>query len=324
MKNSKILTILMLAFVFTAFTSCSDDDDDTAAPTPSSSQKTIADLAIANDETDSLVVALSRAGLVTTFQNAGNYTVFAPNNAAFRAFLSAENFNSISDIPVGTLESVLKYHVLNTEVKAANLTDNTYGVTLNTASPDLDATVVEVDVTGGVKLNNNASVETPDIDASNGVIHIIDKVITTKNVVELAINDERFSSLVAALTAFNFGYTTILSGTGPFTVFAPTNQAFDNLIASNAAWNSLSDIDSLTLAGVLTYHVVNGSNVQSSELKQGDVITTLNTGTLSVDLSNGAQLITGNTMQAAVNIIVTDVQGNNGVIHAVEEVLLPQ
>lgn len=326
MKKLKFAALLLAAATTSlTFNACSDDDDDEPTPAPpATTEKSIADIAIENSETDSLVVALQAAGLVTTFQNPGTYTVFAPTNQAFREFLMDGGYSDIADIPVTALDAVLKYHVLGSEVKSGDLTDNTYGVTLNTASPDMDATVVEVDVTGGVKLNNNATVQTANVEASNGVIHIINKVITPKNVVELALSDERFSSLVAALTAYDFGYVDILSdANGTFTIFAPTNDAFDDLLDSNPAWNSLADIDSTTLASVLTYHVINTGNVQSSELSQGQTLSPLNMGTLTVDLTDGAKLQTSNMMQADVKISVTDVQGTNGVIHAVDQVLLP-
>lgn len=328
MKNVKFLAYLFLGISLSAsFVACSDDDDDDVQPTTSNNnnQQNIAEIAIAGDETDSLVVALTQAGLVSTFQGSGNFTVFAPSNQAFADFIAATpGVNQIADIPNSLLTNTLLYHVLNNEVKSGDLSNNLYAATLNTEGPNGEATVLKVNTMNGVSINNNASVEQADIDASNGVIHLIDAVISPKNIVELAINDDRFDSLVVALTQPSFNNATTLSGAGPFTVFAPTNQAFVDLLASNSNWNSIADIDANALASVLDFHVVSGANVQSSALSQGQNISTLNmTGTLSVDLTNGAQLITSDTSQAAVNIIITDVQGTNGVIHAVESVLLP-
>lgn len=326
MKKIKFFAwLLATASLTIGFSSCEDDDEDSLVTPPAVTAKTIADIAIENNQTDSLVVALTRVNLVSIFQNSGTYTVFAPTNTAFVNFLATNSaWNSIADIPETALTEVLQYHVLATEVKAADLTDATYATTLNTQGPGGTATVIEVDVTGGVKLNNNANVTTADIDASNGVIHLIDAVITPRNVTQLALNDERFTSLVSALTAYpSFNYASVLQGTGPFTVFAPTNDAFDALIAATPAWNSLADIDSVTLKKVLEYHVVGNVNAQSSDLSQDQVIPTLGGQNLTVDLSSGAQLITADTTQGPVNIIVTNVQGTNGVVHAVDKVLLP-
>jgi len=325
MKKFKLFFMMFLSAGL-LLTACSDDDDD--EPTPvnnnnNNSSQNIAEIAIADNRTDSLVVALSQAGLVSTFQSPGTFTVFAPTNQAFVDLLATDPaWNAIADIPNATLTAVLNYHVLPVEVMSADLTDDTYATTLN-QGPNMENTVIEVDVTGGASLNNSANITDVDIDASNGVIHIIDEVLMPQNIVEIAMDDERFSTLVSALTAYpSFNFVSTLSGTGPFTVFAPTNDAFQGLLDSNPAWNTLNDIDSTTLSAVLSYHVVNGANVQSGQLMQGQNITTLG-GSLTVDLSNGAQLMTSDTSQGPVNIIVTDVQGTNGVIHAVEEVLLP-
>lgn len=323
--SRNLFTILLLSVIFVA---CSDDDDVSQPPTSNNnnngSNQTIADIAIESNQTDSLVVALSRVGLVDLVDDeAQNLTVFAPTNEAFEDYLMLSGLNSISEIPETTLTAVLQYHVVSGRVESSNLNDDTYLTTLNTQAPGGNNTVIEVDVSGGVQLNDDASVTTADIDASNGVIHIIDRLITPQNVAELAINDERFTTLVEALTAYNFTYAAILSGNGPFTVFAPTNAAFDDLLATNIAWNSVTDIDSVTLASVLTYHVINGKNIRASQLVQGNSETTLNGQDLMFDLSNGAQITTADTSQSNVNIIVTDVQGTNGVVHAIDQVLLP-
>ena len=318
--------IVLAASISTTFSSCEDDEDDiTPVTQPTGPTQNIAEIAIADSRTDSLVVALETANLVATFTGTTEYTVFAPTNQAFVNLLATNSaWNRISDIDATTLTNVLLYHVTAGKVFASDLTDNTYINTLNTqGSVNNESTVIEVDIAGGAKLNNSSNIEAVDIEATNGVVHIIDAVLLPKNIVELAVLDERFTSLVAALTVFGDTLTGALSGNGPFTVFAPTNDAFQRLLDSDATWNSLSDIPRATLNAVLTYHVVSGANAQADEIAQDQVLTTLNGSQLTVDLSAGAQLITSNMAQGNVSIIVTDVQGTNGVIHAVENVLLP-
>jgi transforming growth factor-beta-induced protein len=140
--------------------------------------------------------------------------------------------------------------------------------------------------------------------------------------VNLALNNPVFSTLVAALTRADLttDYVSILSGTGPFTVFAPTNAAFQALLDSNPDWNSLNDIPVATLEAVLNYHVVSGANVQASQLSDNQEVASLG-GMLTVDLSNGAKLET--TSSQSVNILLTDAQGSNGVVHVVDQVLIP-
>jgi len=329
MKKFKLLTLILASiFISSTFNACSDDDSDDAnptpapvIPTPTPPAQTIADIAIANGETDSLVVALSKVGLVSTFQNPGTFTVFAPTNAAFASFIAATpGVNSIADLDNTALTNILLYHVLNSKVKSGDLMDNMYASTLNTESPDMDATSIKVNTKQGVMINNKAKVTTANVDASNGVIHIIDDIITNKDVTELAINDERFDSLVVALSTA--GLVNTVKNTQGITVFAPTNQAFIDLLATQSSWNNIADIPASTLDAVLKYHVYAMGNVQSSELGplDGASIGMLGSGNVTIDLSNGAQL---KTMTQTVNIIITDVQGTNGVIHAIDKVLLP-
>lgn len=323
MKNLKLLPFLLIGFSL-SFASCSDDDDDDVAivtPTQNNNQQqNIAEIAIENDQTDSLVVALTHAELVSTFQGSGNFTVFAPTNMAFDNYIAnTSGVNKITDINKNDLKNVLLYHVLNTEEKAMNLSDNIYLNTLNTQAPKNESTVLKINTTNGVMVNNMATVTTADVDASNGVIHLINSVIAPRNVAEIASNDNRFDSLVVALGASSANLVTTLSGSGPFTVFAPTNQAFVDLLATNTSWNQIADIPDTVLTPTLQYHVLNQNN-QSAELRDNAVLNTLGSGMLTVDLSNGAKLESSSNQ--SVNIIITDVQGTNGVIHAIDAVLL--
>ena len=312
MKN--LLKLLSLVLIVTFVSSC-DDDDDVVPVVPTN---TIVDVAVNND-LSSLVAAVTRADLANTLSGEGPFTVFAPTNAAFQELLDSNaDWNSLEDIPVETLKTVLLFHVLSGTVASSDLSD-TYVSTLATG-PNDEALSLQVEVTGGVEFNGNASPVTTDVEASNGIVHVIDKVMLPPNVVSLALNNAGFTSLVAALTdsRHTTDFVGVLSGTGPFTVFAPTNAAFQALLDSNTDWNSIADIPVATLEAVLLYHVV-GGNVQASQLSNGDVATL--GGTLTIDLTNGAQIVTSSDQ--TVNIIIVDVQGTNGVIHAIDTVLLP-
>lgn len=314
MKN-----LLLFAFLFSSvfsFSSCDKDDDDNGPTTVS-----IVATAQATDDLSTLVAALQQAGLVDALEADGPFTVFAPTNAAFQDLLDSNPaWNSLSDIDNGTLTSVLLFHVVNGNIKAADLSD-TYVKTLSTG-PNDEYLSLQVQTTGGVKFNGSATPVTTDVEATNGTVHIIDKVMLPPSLVNLALNNSNFTSLVAALTRTDLttDFVSILSGDGPFTVFAPTNAAFQALLDSDPSWNTLADIPAATLEAVLSYHAVSGANVQSDQLTDNQEITTLG-GTLTVDLSNGAKLET--TSGQSVNIIITDVQGTNGVVHAIDAVLIP-
>jgi len=318
MTNFKFFFYSLLVSTLFVFTSC-DDTEDPVDPTPET--KDIVGTAIDADNLSILVDALTQADLVSALQGDGPFTVFAPTNDAFQALLDSNpDWNSLSDIDNATLANVLKFHVVSGNVKAADLADG-YVPTLATG-PNMEAIKLQVDLSDGVKFNGAASPITTDIETTNGTVHIIDEVMLPPSVVNLALNNANFSILVAALTRsdLTFDYVNFLSGDGPFTVFAPTNDAFVALLNSNADWNSLEDIPAATLQAVLDYHVV-GANVQADELADDQEVMTVGGAFLTVDLSSGAKLET--TGGQSVDIIITDVQGANGVVHAVNQVLLP-
>ena len=319
MKTLKFLIYGLLVCNLFLFTSCDNNDDD-GPTTPEVVD--IVETAMGNADLSILVDALEQANLVSTLQGTGPFTVFAPTNAAFQALLDSNpDWNSLSDIDNATLTSVLTFHVIGgATVRAADLTDS-YVTTVSTG-PNDEQVVLQIDVTGGVKFNGSATPVTTDVEATNGIVHVINEVMLPPSVVNLALNNPNFSILVDALTRSDVttDYVSILSGDGPFTVFAPTNAAFQALLDSNPDWNALSDIPVETLEAVLNYHVVSGANVQSKELSDGQSVTTLG-GSFTIDLGEGAKINT--TGGQSVNISLTDVQGANGVIHVVDEVLLP-
>lgn len=315
--NNKFYALILLALSSFLMVSC-DDDETLTAP----AAKSITTLASENSELSSFVEALELTGLDGVLDAVGIYTVFAPNNAAFQKLLDGNaDWNSLDDIPTELLENVLLFHVLGSEVMSTDLA-STYVKTLATGPNDAFISL-QVVTTGGVVLNGSTKLITTDINASNGVFHIVDKVMLPPNIVSFALNNANFSELVAALTDARHtpDFIAILNGAGPFTVLAPTNAAFQALYDTNPAWNSTADIPIETLTAVLAYHVLANANVQSTQLSDGQEITMYSGGVLKVDLTDGTKLITSSLQ--TVNIAIPDVQGTNGVIHAIDAVLLP-
>ena len=217
---------------------------------------TVADLAVANSNFSTLVSALSGAGLVPALSDpAGTFTVFAPTNEAFAQLTSVPN----------DLKPILLYHVLGSTLYANEVTTG-YAKTLSTyQTHPMD---MYINTASGVKINNSASVVLADVVGTNGVIHVIDKVLLPPTVVGIAVNNNAFTTLVSAVVKAGLAET--LSGMGPFTVFAPTNDAFQALFTTLG----VAGIDNLTaeqLTPILLYHVVAGNNV-SSGLINGRVI----------------------------------------------------
>lgn len=314
MKN--LLKITCLAFVI-GFVACNDDDPVVVET------NTIVDVAIDNNLT-SLVAAVRRANLDVTLAGPGPYTVLAPSDAAFSAFLQANNFNSLTDVPVDLLRNILLNHVISGELMS---TDLTTGYANTNATSDASGTnmSIYINTENGVSFNGISNVGIANVEADNGIVHVVDAVIGLPSVVTFATADPNFSILVEALTRENdFTYVETLStpnGTAPapFTVFAPINDAFVDLLAE-LQLNALSDVPKATLTSTLNTHVVAGANVLESNLSDNMPVSTLGGG-LTVNLtSNGATLTDSNNRVSS--IIATDVQANNGVIHAINKVVL--
>lgn len=312
MKNF-VFSLFLALGVISIFSAC--DDTDNGQP------QNIVELAQGNNDLSTLVAAVQRAGLVDALTAEGPLTVFAPTNQAFSDLLSALGYTKLEDVPVDALKNILLNHVVSGEVKSTALATG-YVETLLPFGTTTSYVNNYVDLSSGVKIGG-ATVTTADVDASNGVVHIINKVIVPPTVVNQALNNATFSTLVAALTRSDLGvdYVATLSGAGPFTVFAPTNAAFAALLTELGV-SSLNDIPAATLNKVLQYHVVSGANVLSTQLTNGQEVTTFQGQKFTISLTGGAKIqdAAGRTS----NIIVTDVQGTNGVVHAIDKVILPQ
>ena len=270
--------------------------DAATADAAAATAKTIVELAVADGRFKTLAKALTDTNLVGTLSGAGPFTVFAPTDAAFAA------------LPAGTLEAltndqlatILKYHVIGKELPSTALT----------AGPA--KTVAElsafVAIAGSTVKVNDATVTTANIDASNGVIHVIDKVLLPPNLVEAA-GYAGFTKLLAAATKANLA-STLSAPTANLTVFAPTDAAFTTL--GQATVDGLS---ATQLADVLKYHVVSGK-VLSTALTAGAVPSLLTGKNLTISLTGGVKVNDA-------NVVIADVVTTNGVIHVIDKVLLP-
>jgi uncharacterized surface protein with fasciclin (FAS1) repeats len=311
MKTMKLRFLALIAFISFGFTSCDNDDDAVVVE-----DNSITGIASRNSNLTSLVAALNRAGLAGTLQSGGPYTVFAPTNAAFSTFLSANGFANLEAVPIPALKEILLNHVVNGATQSTGLTNNMYLKTLGKGSASAINTLsMHVNTTSGVKLNGVSNVTTPNVIASNGVIHIVDAVIALPTVVTHAVANSSFSTLATLLT--NQGLVPTLQGTAssPFTVFAPNNAAFTTFETQNPG--TLASLTSAQVTSVLKYHVVAGANVLSTGIPTTP-ITTFETGTFTI-----AGTVITDEANRNTNIIATDVQCSNGVIHVVNNVLLP-
>ncbi|MGY6562014.1 MAG: fasciclin domain-containing protein [Luteibaculaceae bacterium] len=306
--------------------SCSNDDDDDLPPAgPPAPTATIAELATATADLSILVEALTRTDLVGAVSDPNaNLTVFAPTNEAFGNLLSDLGLADLDALEAALttngLRNVLLYHVLGIRA-TANQVQTGYFSTLATNSAEFNLSLF-ASAGSGVTVNGVSNVTTADILAVNGVVHIVDAVITPLNIVELASLNPDFSLLVAALVASANNPIDILSGDDNFTVFAPNNAGFAQLLQDLQLSSLEAVVGAIGTDGlfeVLAYHLVAG-NVRASDVTPGNVAT-VQGETFSVAV-NGGVVITDQRNRTA-NVIATDVTATNGTIHVINNVILP-
>ena len=289
------LTILVIASLLLSPVVVADDTQDI----PTNAQNT--------GVHDSLVAALSHAELVSALQADGPFTVFAPTDDAFAAAgIDLATFDTEEEN--ATLADILLYHVVSGEVTASAVTDGMNAEALN--GDDLSFTV-----TDGVVMVNDATVTSADVMASNGVIHVIDKVLMPPadlgDIPTVAQGTGIHTSLVAAVTQADLVAT--LQGDGPFTVFAPTDDAF---AAAGIDLEALdTDEGKAALTDILLYHVVAGE-VPSSAVTDGLVAAAVNGDDLSFTVGDSV-------MVNDATVVLADVPASNGVIHVIDKVLMP-
>jgi len=267
-----------------------------------------------------LLAAVVKAELDGLLADDGTFTVFAPDNAAFMDFL---NGDSLDDVPVPTLTNLLLNHVFGS-ITLSTALENGYVSNLATYG-DTDANLsTYINIDEGVKINGISTVAAADIMATNGVIHAVDAVIPMPTIVTFATADPTFGSLVDALTieGLTTDFVAVLGSTqtpAPFTVFAPTDVAFGDVLTELGV-SGLADIETATLEAVLGLHVIAGANVRSDAIPIRAV--SFGAGLLNFDTMSGVAITTSDTTRKSM-VVATDVQASNGVIHAIDKVLLP-
>ena len=293
--KSALTALLLTAMLFASPVVVADDTEDI----PTNAQNT--------GIHDSLVAALVHADLVTALQGDGPFTVFAPTDDAFAAAgIDLTTFDT--DEENATLVDILTYHVYAGSVEAAEVTD---GMTATMLNGD-DATFT---VTNESVMIGDATVTMADVMASNGIIHVIDKVLMPPadlvDIPTVAQGTGIHDSLVAAVIQAELLST--LQGEGPFTVFAPTDDAFAAAGVDLAALDN--DEGKAALTNILLYHVVSGT-VPSSAVTDGLVAAAVNGDDLTFTVGDGV-------MVNDANVILADVMASNGIIHVIDKVLIP-
>jgi len=273
------------------------------------SQISVVDIIVNSPDHNTLEAAVVAAELADDLSGPGPFTVFAPTDAAFAA-LPAGVVDALLVDPTGDLAQILLYHVVGAQALSTDLTD---GQNITTLQGD--------DITVSINMNgvmiNLSTVVVADIIADNGVVHVIDAVLLPPapqptTVVDVIVNSDVHTTLEAAVVAA--GLVETLSGTGPFTVFAPTDNAFAALPAGTIETLLADPTGALTQ--ILLYHVV-GAEALSTDLTDGQTVTTLQGQPVTVTINASGVFI--NTAQ----VVMADVTADNGVVHVIDAVLLP-
>lgn len=271
----------------------------------------VVDVVVGSEDHNTLEAAVVAAGLVDALASADFVTLFAPTDAAFAA-LGEETINTLLADPSGALTDILLYHAVGGAASPSGITSTTDLGTLNGEN-------LTFAITGdGVQIND-ANVTVANIETANGIVHVIDAVLIPESVatsmtsvVDIIVNSPDHNTLETAVLAA--GLETALSGPGRFTVFAPTDAAFEALDPATLE-AALADPQGL-LTTVLTYHVVNGT-ADTSNIFDGMRLPTLQGSAVTIGISDA-----GATVNNA-RITVTDIQAGNGVVHVIDAVLIP-
>ena len=309
-KNYLSYFAIALLAVF-SLSSCEKDEEE---PKPT---KDIIELAQSNTDLSTFVTAVDAAGLTSALKGTGPFTVFAPSNDAFNMLDEGVLETLIANPEV--LADLLKYHVVSGKKMSADLSNGTVPTLLSGES-------INITVSGGtVTLNGTSNVETADLEATNGVIHIIDEVIfpegfelPLKSIYEIASETPSLSILADALAMFP-ELEDALSSDGSYTVFAPTNDSFTALMGVIGQTNP-DNIPLDVLERILKYHVIAGASLMSSDLTDGQTAATLlsDEDVITVSIDGTSVKING------ANVTTADVEASNGYVHIVDAVLVPE
>ena len=329
MKNLKhIMIVTAIATSGFLFMACEKEDEMSLAPSAIEKnsiaadgnnisigdfepETTVVDLIVKNEKFTILEEAVIYAGLAETLATLENVTVFAPTDEAFRAFMRENNFRQLEDIPMDVLTSVLLYHTIGEKVFSRNL-EAGYISTMSNSNTGFAVSLFAIPSKG--LLNGSTNIIDVDMAAKNGVVHTSDNVLMPPTVVNHALNNRQFSVLVDAIV--KAGLVDALNSDGPFTVFAPVNEAFYELFTTMGI-ESINEIPRETLTQVLLSHVVIG-NITSQIIQPGYLETLNPNKRMEIDIPE-----CGVTVDGEIHIILPDVQGSNGIIHAIDGVILP-
>ena len=289
-------------------------------------QKTIFEHVASSMNYSYLLYALQKTDLDDILNGEGNYTLYAPNNRAFIGFLMRRGYNTLDEVPIEALKKLLLNHVMAGQIRYRDFKSGYYPTAAGSDVNDRPLSIYINQVNMRVTLNGSSRIVQGNINASNGVIHAVNAVIPIPSLVTFVLADPNLYNLSLALTRDDLtqDFPKILNtengmAPAPFTVFAPNNMAFVDLL-NELDIDRLNLIDEPTLNLTLNHHVLGETNALSSDLSDNLTLSTLG-GDITANVSDGVSLTDGNARVS--KIIASDIQANNGVLHIIDKVILP-
>ena len=310
-KNSLALFALALTFIATStiFIACLSSPDDPEYPP-------LLEVLRAETSISTFVKALERSDFLGNRLEDVDYTILAPDNDAFSAYLTASGFGSVDSIPLPLLNHLINYHYQFGYAPAENITSNYYASPSAAGFGGTRLVLFVESLATGLFFNGDAEVVQSNIKADKSIIHIIDKVLTLPNAMDIIIQNKEFSRARQAMEKTDLD--ALLKNPNPYTVLVPTNTAFNLYVSLNNGYNSFDDIPKDTLTRLMRFHLIAG-NIKLDSLSTRSFPTQLAGSSLAFTPQITGSLRVGN--QA--DILLGDIQGTNGIVHAIDRVLVP-
>ncbi len=269
-------------------------------------------------------MALRETDLEYDLETNGPFTVFIPENDRLDHYIWLNGYNSYSEVPVDKITTLIRAHVIRGSIRSRDLPSgyiNTLAVEKTTENP----IQIYIDRKEGVKINGDILINSPNFPATNGIIHTINQVMEPPTLDRHIHADKTFSILSELMSRADLrvDYYSILSGEGPFTLFAPSNEAFEYLFETNPEWNEIDDIPANQLELLLDNHIYRGKNILFNKLESGQELNSRSDMMLEIR-GKGLKkyLVFDNTTKS--NFIAIDIQAINGVTHIIDQVLISE
>lgn len=309
--------ISFLGFLALAIVGCNSDDDIQSA-LPS-----LYEIAQQKPEISTFLAAVDAAGIRQSLEGQSNFTVLAPTNQAFEDFFLDNGYSGVSAVPQATLKQLLYNHLLGASIKKNQFNSGYMKTYAIVSSANNNKISLLVEATNEVKFNGSSKIITPNLEARNGTLHVVDKFISIPTIYDHIKNNPDLLTLKNALTRdlMSPSFMALSQDSGLVTVFAPRNDAFTAYLAEFAI-PSLTTVSDTELEEILSYHIVPFGNYLANTFLNNQVLPTLEGETLKITLTGGGTKVTDVNSRAS-TIFFSDIQGSNGIIHVVDKVLKP-